>query len=308
MEGIFLFYKPVGWTNKAIVGFLKRTLNTPKLGHAGTLDPFAEGLMVVAIGRKFTRTLHDILIGGTKEYIATIELGRVSDTFDSTGVITTIKSDKQPTHEHIGHVITTHLLGERLQIPPIYSAKKFSGKRLRDIAKRYGAHELAASRAKTVILHDFTILSYSYPLLTVRLTVSSGYYIRTFGNDLGTLLATGAFLAGLQRTRINHYVVQDAISPDTLSERIEAQGTLFGSVQGVGYRLLITELAHRYDCTGYVRNNPDGSVSFLVQGAQRDVSSFLKFVLPGPYASRVNDHIFLIKKPSALFPAFSVTQ
>ena len=236
MEGILLFYKPTGWTNKSIIGFLKRMLRVAKLGHAGTLDPFAEGLMVVAIGRKFTRGLHDLLTASTKEYVATIELGKTSDTFDNTGAITDTGSDTRPSIEDVRHAIETHLLGERAQIPPVYSAKKFSGKRLRDIATKEGARELAASRAKQVTLHGYAVVSYAYPLLTVRLSVSSGYYIRTFGNDLGKLLGTGAYLTALKRTRINGYSADDALSPDDLEHAIEACGLLFGDVQGVGYR------------------------------------------------------------------------
>lgn len=306
MEGILLFYKPTGWTNKSIIGFLKRMLRVAKLGHAGTLDPFAEGLMVVAIGRKFTRGLHDLLTASTKEYVATIELGKTSDTFDNTGAITDTGSDTRPSIEDVRHAIETHLLGERAQIPPVYSAKKFSGKRLRDIATKEGARELAASRAKQVTLHGYAVVSYAYPLLTVRLSVSSGYYIRTFGNDLGKLLGTGAYLTALKRTRINGYSADDALSPDDLEHAIEACGLLFGDVQGVGYRYAIKNLAERYHCTGHARNLPDGSVSFLVQGDLQDVSSFLKFVLPGPFASRVEDHSFIITKPHKLFSEFSV--
>jgi len=306
MEGIFLFYKPIGWTNKSIVGSLKRILQVGKLGHAGTLDPFAEGLMVVAIGRKFTRGLHDLLTASTKEYITTIKLGKTSDTFDNTGTITVTSSDARPSIDDVRHIIETHLLGERTQVPPVYSAKKFAGKRLRDIATKEGAYELAASRAKQVTLYDYDVISYSYPLLTVRLSVSSGYYIRTFGNDLGKLLGTGAYLTGLKRTRINGYSADNALAPDDLEHTIQAQGLLFGAVQGVGYRYSIKNLAERYHCTGYVRNLPDGSVSFLAQGTVCDVSSFLQFVLPGPFASRVEDHSFLITKPHELFSEFSV--
>lgn len=306
MEGILLFYKPVNWTNKHILGFLKRTLDAKKLGHAGTLDPFAEGLMVVAIGRTFTRGLHDLLTAGTKEYIATIELGKTSDTFDHTGTITETGSDKRPTTDDIRQTIETLLLGERTQVPPIYSAKKFSGKRLRDFATKEGVHELATSRAKIVTLHDYEIVSYEYPLLVIRLNVSSGYYIRTFGNDLGTLLGTGAHLTTLKRTRIDGYSVEDALSPDDLDQTIEVAGTFTGAVQGVGFRYFIAELAEQYRLTGNVQNMPTGAVSFIVQGDRRDISRFLTFVHGGPSLSRIDDYVFVIKKPRTPFSAFSI--
>ncbi len=306
MEGILLFYKPIGWTNRHILGFLKRTLNVSKLGHAGTLDPFAEGLMVVAIGRTFTRGLHDLLTASTKEYEATIELGKTSDTFDLLGTVIATNSDIRPSIDQIDTAIKRHLLGERTQIPPIYSAKKFSGKRLRDFAAKEGVHELAASRAKAVTLHDYEIVSYTYPILTVRLSVSSGYYIRTFGNDLGSLLGTGAYLKALLRTRINGYSAADALSPDDLNNPIAVDGTFTGAVQGVGFRYFIAELAERYHLTGNVRNATDGSVSFLVQGDRRDIDRFLTFVQGGPSLARIDNYLFIIKKPKEYFTTFEV--
>lgn len=306
MEGIFLFYKPVGWTNKHILNFLKRTLDVPKLGHAGTLDPFAEGLMVIAIGRTFTRQLHHLLTDSTKEYIATIELGTTTDTFDHTGTAVRTNSDIRPAIEAIHAAIETHLIGERKQIPPVYSAKKFSGKRLRDIASKEEAQELAASRAKHVTLYDYKIIAYDYPRLVIRLSVSSGYYVRTFGNDLGDLLGTGAHLTALQRTRINDYSVDDALSPEDIDRPIEVRGTFTGIVQGVGFRLFIKDRADRYRLTGYAENLSDGSVSFLVQGDRRDITQFLTFVAGGPLLARVQDHFYVIKKPSESFSDFIV--
>lgn len=306
MEGILLFYKPVDWTNKHILGFLKRTLDVPKLGHAGTLDPFAEGLMVVAIGRTFTRGLHTLLTASTKEYIATIELGKISDSFDRMGAITNTGSDEQPSVDAIRLAIDTHLIGERTQVPPVYSAKKIFGKRLRDIATKEGAHAIAAERAKTVSLYEYEIVSYDYPFLVIRLSVSSGYYIRTFGNSIGELLGTGAYLTTLKRTRINEYSVDDALSPDDLSQTIEVRGSLNGAVQGVGYRYFVQELAQRHRLTGTVRNESDGSVSFLIQGDHRDISPFLRSVQHGPVGSHIEDRSFIIKKPHQLFSEFIV--
>lgn len=306
MKGVLLFYKPVGWTNKHILGFLKRILDAAKLGHAGTLDPFAEGLMVIAIGRKFTRELHTLLTGSVKEYVTTIELGKTTDTFDHTGAVTHTNSDHQPSLDAIRTAIDEHLLGERTQTPPVYSAKKFSGKRLRDIATREEAHELAASRAKTVTLHDYTIIAYDYPHLTVRLSVSSGYYIRTFGNDLGTLLGTGAHLTTLHRTKIDGYSSADALSPDDLDRTLEVAGTFTGAVQGVGFRYFIQELAERYHLTGNTTNMPNGSVSFVVQGDLKSITRFLTFVDGGPALARIEDYLFVIRKPHAPILGFTV--
>ncbi|HAS95718.1 TPA: tRNA pseudouridine(55) synthase TruB [Candidatus Wolfebacteria bacterium] len=306
MQGIFLFFKPIGWTNKHILGFLKRTLNAPKLGHAGTLDPFAEGLMVVAVGRKFTRKLHTLLTASTKEYITTIELGASTDTFDHTGTITRSSSEYQPSLEKITTAIEANFVGERTQVPPVYSAKKIFGKRLRDIATKEEALALAVSRAKTVALHDYAIISYDYPRLVIRLAVSSGYYIRTFGSDLGTLLGTGAHLTALKRTRINGYLADDALSPDDLEHTLEVAGTFVGAVQGVGFRYFIQELAERYQLTGHARNAHDGSVSFVAQGNLQSISRFLTFVDGGPALTRIEDYLFVIRKPRESFPVFTV--
>lgn len=306
MEGILLFYKPVDWTNKHIIGFLKKTLYVSKLGHAGTLDPFADGLMVVGIGKKYTRSLHTLLTESRKEYITTVELGSISTTLDPEGVITSTGSDVQPSLESIRHTIDTHLLGQRVQIPPVYSAKKFSGKRLCDMAMKECAPALAAERAKVVTLYEYEIISYTYPFLTVRLAVSSGYYIRTFGDSLGALLGTGGYCTHLKRTRVNNYSVDDALLPDDFDGVLEVRGTLIGDVQGVGYRYYLEELAHRYSVTGTAQNLPNKTLSFTVQGPLRNVSLFLKFVHQGPPHSRIDDYFFLIQKPHTIFSTFTV--
>ena len=286
---------------------MKRTTNQTRIGHAGTLDPFAEGLMVVAIGRKYTREVHTLLTESRKEYLATIELGKTSDTFDITGAITEAESNTIPSCEDIVHAIEQSFLGDRLQTPPVYSAKKFGGKRLRDMATETHAPALAAERAKHVTLYEYEIISYNYPTLIIRLVVSSGYYIRTFGSELGTALGTGAYLTKLIRTRINEYTVAQALNPEDIDGGIiETTGTITGAVQGIGFRYFLQEHAHKLGISGTAQNLSDGSISFRAQGHLQQIAKFLTLAKQGPEGAHIDDHHFITRKPVGLLTDFTV--
>lgn len=307
MEGLLLFYKPKNWRNRDILKFFQGVFPNVKIGHSGTLDPFTEGLMVMGLGRKFTKKLHNLLLHSQKEYVAEIEFGKTSDTFDIDGEITETNSKFQPTKKEIEKIIEKEFFGEKSQTPPVYSAKKHRGKRLRDIADKTEAEEIAKSKAKKVTLYDFEIISYKYPYLEIKLLVSSGFYIRSFANDLGKELKTGAYLVKLKRTRLGDYSVENALNPDDFPsaslgqvKTIELYGKIFGDVQGVGFRYFINSLANKFNLNGYARNADDGSVEFSMQGGLEILKKFQNEIKTGPVMARIYDYEFIIKKPPRL--------
>lgn len=324
-----LFYKPVDWRNKDILKFFQKTFGKDiKVGHSGTLDPFAEGLMVMGLGRKFTRQLHDLLLHSQKEYIAEIELGKTSNTFDITGSIAETRVRYKPIKEEIGEMIKQEFLGERTQIPPIYSAKKHKGKRLRDIADSENIEEIAESKSKKVTLYDFEIISYKYPILKIKLLVSSGYYIRSFGNSLGEKLKTGAYLTGLKRTKLGNYSVENALLSNDFStchselceesHSIELRGEISGNVQDVGLRYFTKKLADKLSLSGYIRNTKNNSASpvthtnvryrveFSAQGNLESLSTFQTEILQSPGPIKISDYEFIIQKPSRIYKIFKI--
>lgn len=315
MQGLLLFYKPIDWRNKDILIFFQKTFGKNiKVGHSGTLDPFAEGLMVMGLGRKFTRQLHDLLLNTKKEYIAKIELGKTSDTYDVTGSITKLPLKHKIMKEDIEEIISKEFLGEKIQIPPVYSAKKHKGKRLRDIVDSENIEEIVKSKSKKVTLYDFEIISYTYPFLEIRLSVSSGYYIRSFGNDLGEKLGTGAYLTELKRTKLGNYFVENSLLPDDFKNLLELRGKIFGNVQGVGFRYFTKEQADKLAISGYSKNKDSGSVEFLAQG---NLDSLLKFqteiiqlssgqILKSSDPIKISDYGFIIQKLSQIYKTFEI--
>lgn len=317
MEGLLLFYKPIDWKNKDILNFFKRTFNGQKTGHSGTLDPFAEGLMVMGLGRKFTKKLHKLLLHSQKEYVAKIEFGKTSDTYDIDGEIKEIKNKIKPTLEEIKKSIEQNFLGENPQTPPVYSAKKHKGKRLRDIKESEEIAEILKSKIKKVTLFDFEIISYKHPYLEIKLLVSSGFYIRSFANDLGEKLKTGAYLKTLKRTKINEFSAENALLPDDFdnishsesteeSKAIEFCGKISGQVQGVGFRFFINEIAAKLNINGYSKNTPDGSVEFLTQGDIDSLNKFQNEIIKGPSFVQISDYEFLIQKPKQIYKSFEI--
>ncbi len=319
MQGLLLFYKPVDWRNKDILKFFQKTFGRDiKIGHSGTLDPFARGLMVMGLGRKFTRQLHDLLLHSQKEYISKIEFGKISSTLDVEGDIKEIESKTKPSLADIKNIIEYDFLGEKAQIPPIFSAKKHKGKRLRDIADNADIEEIARSKTKNVTLYGFEILSYQYPYLEIKLLVSSGYYIRSFGNDLGKKLGVGAYTKELKRTKLGEFSVDNAILPTDIerschpelaegSPFIELWGEIFGNVQGVGLRYFSGRLAEKFNISGYIKNTGNNSVEFCAQGDLNSIINFQTEILQVPATITISDYKFIIQKPKKLYKNFEIT-
>ncbi len=210
-SGILLVDKSAGSTSFQIVAQLRRLLGIDKIGHAGTLDPFATGVMVMLIGREFTRR-SDEFLSSDKEYRATVHLGVATDTFDIDGKVIQ-RSPKIPTTEEI-HLALSAFQGELLQIPPMFSAKKVGGKKLYDLARK--GIEIERQPVKVTLHTEF--LCYEYPELEIQIACSKGTYIRTLAHDLGHLLRCGAHLSALKRIRSGSYLLENCIPQDRLKQ------------------------------------------------------------------------------------------
>lgn len=210
--GILLVNKPAGKSSFALVAALRKITGIAKIGHAGTLDPFATGLMVMLIGKEYTKK-SDAFLSDDKEYLATIRLGIQTDTHDPEGIITAV-SELVPSHENLVKSLCT-LSGWVEQTPPMYSAKKVNGKKLYELARKGVTIERKPAR----VYIEPTLISYDYPFVKLRVKCSKGTYIRTIAHDLGTMLGCGACLTELHRTRSGAFSVEDAVDGASILDR-----------------------------------------------------------------------------------------
>jgi len=214
-EGILLVDKPVGWTSFDVVAKIrgqirreyqeqgiKPTKRQLKVGHAGTLDPFATGLLVILLGDATKKA--DEFLKLDKVYEATIRLGQTSTTGDPEGEITNV-SDQVPSHEEVEATLNK-FIGEITQIPPIFSAIKVNGQRAYKLAHAGKEVEIPS---RQVTIHSIELLDYSYPELKIRTHVSSGTYIRTLAEDVGAELGVGAYCSTLRRVAIGPYSLHE---------------------------------------------------------------------------------------------------
>ncbi|GAB4228179.1 MAG: tRNA pseudouridine(55) synthase TruB [Chlamydiales bacterium] len=205
IEGLLVVNKGPLRSSFSLVSGLRKKLNVKKIGHAGTLDPFATGVMILLIGRNYTR-LSDRFLKDDKEYRALLKLGEKTDTFDIDGMVT-FTSNYVPTKADIQHVID-QFQGEIEQIPPMFSAKKVKGKKLYELARQ--GKEIERKPCK---IHVKTkLIRYQYPFLEIHVLCSKGTYIRSLGHDIGELLGTGAHLASLERTRSGQFTLENALA------------------------------------------------------------------------------------------------
>jgi tRNA pseudouridine55 synthase len=218
---VLLFDKPVYWTSFDLVNKVRIIIRSTfgikkiKVGHAGTLDPLARGLMIVCTG-KATKKI-DEFRDLDKEYIATIHLGETTPSFD----LETETDNRYPT-DHITEEMVKDVLdgflGEHKQLPPMYSAKLISGKRAYEFAREGIEKKLDPV---TVFFREIELLSFEIPEIKIRLLCSKGTYIRSFARDFGTALKSGGCLSSLERTAIGAYHVRNAYSLDKFKEYIE---------------------------------------------------------------------------------------
>ena len=213
VEGLLLVDKPAGMTSHDVVQRVRRIYGERSIGHLGTLDPFATGLLVLLIGRS-TR-LATFIPTEPKIYEATIRFGTETDTDDETGAV--IRTATAPSEQSVRSAVG-QLTGEIQQVPPAYSAKSVDGTRAYDAARRGEPLELPAV---TVVIHSWELDSYRDGVLSATVTCSGGTYIRALARDLGRLTNSAAHLSSLRRTRVGEFDVANA---PTL-ERLEASPT-----------------------------------------------------------------------------------
>jgi tRNA pseudouridine55 synthase len=205
-SGFIIMDKQVGPTSHNIVDRLRHITGIKKIGHAGTLDPFASGVLLMAIGRKATREISDY-VKLDKRYKADLLLGSVSTTHDPEGEIIVMQNIQEIKLEDIKKVIKK-FVGEQEQIPPMFSAKKIGGKKLYQLAR---AGKVVERQPSIVNIKKINILKYKWPKLVLDISCSSGTYIRTLGSDIGKELGVGAYLTDLRRTAIGKFLIDDAV-------------------------------------------------------------------------------------------------
>jgi tRNA pseudouridine55 synthase len=203
-EGLLLVNKPVGKTSFSLVASLRKRINVKKIGHAGTLDPFASGLVILLIGKNYTKQA-DRFLGQDKEYLAELRLGATTDTYDLDGQVI-LTSDKVPSKKEIEEVIQ-QFQGDIEQIPPMYSAKKINGQKLYHLARKGKTVERTPVKIKVSI----DCLEYAYPFLKMKVSCSKGTYIRSLAHDIGVKLGTGAHLTALQRIRSGDFYLHQCL-------------------------------------------------------------------------------------------------
>lgn len=221
VEGeIILFDKPYGWTSFDLVKKVRNTITRTyrikklKVGHAGTLDPLATGLMVVCTGK--ATKMADQFQAEEKEYLATLKLGATTPSFD----LETEEDMSYPT-EHITEDFLLEILkqfkGNLLQVPPVFSAVKIDGKRAYEHARKGNQPEL---KPKNIVIHGIEIISFQRHELILSIICSKGTYIRALARDLGEALRSGAYLTGLKRIRSGNFYVKDAVTIEAFTERL----------------------------------------------------------------------------------------
>ena len=211
MNGVLLINKEKGITSSDVVVKLKHILNTKKVGHTGTLDPLAEGLMLVTVGK--ATKISNLLVEKYKEYIATFELGYQTDTYDTEGKVIN-KSDKVVEKDEIIKVINSYKK-TYLQEVPIYSSVKVNGKKLYEYARNNIEVELPK---REVEIKDIEILSIEENKVVIKTFVSKGTYIRSLINDIGLSLETYATMTDLIRTKVDKYNLEDAYTLEDVEE------------------------------------------------------------------------------------------
>ncbi len=211
--GFLLIDKPVEISSHRVINILRKVTSVSRIGHSGTLDPLATGLLIVGVGREATRELGK-LQGLDKEYIATLQFGATSDTYDANGIITVAQSASPVSQEDIENSISK-FVGTIDQMPPIYSAKKIQGRKAYELARKGKDVELKSCQ---VTIYEIEILKYAWPQLELRVKCSSGTYIRSLAHDIGQALGCGAYLTALRRTQIGKWSIGEAVVLDSLSE------------------------------------------------------------------------------------------
>lgn len=213
--GFLWINKSIGMSSFAVVQRLRKITGEKKIGHSGTLDPLASGVMILAVGRPYTKKLNEYL-KLDKTYVAELTLGYNTATWDSEGEKIFI-STKQPSEMEIKEVLNS-FMGEQMQVPPIFFALKMGGEPLYKLARKGTSLQEENLEARRIIIYDLRFLSYEYPVLKFEVDVSSGTYIRSLVRDIGKKLGTGAYLSGLLRSKLGTVSLADCVDLEMLTE------------------------------------------------------------------------------------------
>lgn len=224
-NGIIVIYKEKGWTSFDVVARLRRILGMKKIGHTGTLDPEAQGVLPVALG-KGTK-LVDMLTDKDKAYEAVLRLGIDTDTQDMTGKVLAEK-EVQVTEEEVQSAVKS-FTGEQMQIPPMYSALKVGGKKLYELARE---GQVVERKPRPVTFYEIRILEMKLPLVRLSVSCSKGTYIRTLCHDIGEKLGCGGCMESLLRTRAGKFTLQDCLTLEQ-AERAAEEGTIGSRIVSV---------------------------------------------------------------------------
>ena len=213
MDGIILINKPQGMTSHDVVNRVRRIMHTKKVGHCGTLDPMATGVLVVGIN-KATKAMQ-FLMSEEKEYRATLKLGSATDTYDSEGKV--LETKPFTGYDHLDEVLSS-FKGDSMQKPPMYSAIKINGKKLYEYA-REGIEVEVPERPITIYKLD--LVNAHDDEITIDVKCSKGTYIRTLCHDIGEKLQVGGCMEELERTKVGHFLKEDAVTLDEVRQKME---------------------------------------------------------------------------------------
>lgn len=212
IDGILVINKPKNWTSFDVVKKVRNLLRAKKVGHTGTLDPMATGVLVLCFGRA-TKEVQKIM-GMEKEYVGEVTLGATSNTDDADGEIT--PNLNKPTDPGLGVIekLLEEFKGTIEQIPPQFSAKKVEGHRAYKLARK---GQLVELKPNLVTVHKIEILDYFWPKLKIRVQCGKGFYMRSLARDIGEKLGVGGYLTELKRTRVGKYSIEQALAIDQVT-------------------------------------------------------------------------------------------
>jgi tRNA pseudouridine55 synthase len=211
---VLLINKPLEWTSFDVVRKIRNTIKIKKVGHAGTLDPLATGMLILCTG-KFTKRINEYM-AQEKEYTGTFTLGATTPTYDLESEPTDLKDYNSVTPEQLQEIARQYT-GELLQVPPMHSAIKKDGKRVYELARKGQTIEL---EPRKITIKEFEITNIEMPVVHFRVVCSTGTYIRSLANDVGKAAGCGAYLSSLCRTRIGAFTLNKAMTMDEAMEWI----------------------------------------------------------------------------------------
>ncbi|NLL46245.1 MAG: tRNA pseudouridine(55) synthase TruB [Clostridiales bacterium] len=278
MNGILIMDKPEGWTSHDVIARLRRLLGEKRIGHSGTLDPMATGVLPVFVGRA-TRAV-EFVEGADKEYLATLRLGISTDTQDITGTV--LSECEQSVTESELEAVLPRFRGPISQLPPMYSAVKVGGKKLYELARR-GIE--AQRKPRNIVIHKLELLGREGGDFILSIACSKGTYVRTLCNDIGDTLGCGGTLAGLRRTKAGSFALGDAVTMEAV-EKAAAEGGAGQLLKPVDslfaeYPAIVLSSAQEKRC----RNGADFEVRDKPSGIYRAYGSDGEFLAIGNVTS-----------------------